>query len=278
MTMLRPASILRRTAVQAMNARICMPRIAVARAMSTSPLLQQKQDQGFISSILHGANDGKEETNGGDVESGMCKEIYEIQRVNVKPDQIDEYRRMVLDMHPKLAEHYKDIVEPAGNWEVVVGDIGYFYHFWKFKGYAGYDKLEREVATEPLLREYRDKLLPLINGRQNWLTQAFTFWTPSLPPKGPDSIYELRTYNLQPGHLLEWERDWRRGLEARRPFVEPVGAWFSHVGGLHTVFHIWEYSSLEEREKTRAAAWQVETVRFIDNMHSQIMRPITFRQ
>lgn len=29
-------------------------------------------------------------------------------------------------MHPKLAEHYKDIVEPAGNWEVVVGDIGYF--------------------------------------------------------------------------------------------------------------------------------------------------------
>lgn len=44
--------------------------------------------------------------------------------------------------------------------------------------------------------------------------------------------------------------------------MEPVGAWFSHVGGLHTVFHIWEYSSLEEREKTRAAAWQVE-VRFI---------------
>lgn len=49
MTMLRPASILRRTVVQAMNARVCVPRIAVARAMSTSPLLQQKQDQGFIS-------------------------------------------------------------------------------------------------------------------------------------------------------------------------------------------------------------------------------------
>lgn len=31
-----------------------------------------------------------------------------------------------LDMHPKLAEHYKDIAEPAGNWEVVVGDIGHF--------------------------------------------------------------------------------------------------------------------------------------------------------
>lgn len=50
----------------------------------------------------------------------------------------------------------------------------------------------------------------------------------------------------------------RKGLEARRPYQEPVGAWFSHVGELHTVFHIWEYPSLEEREKTRAAAWQVE--------------------
>ena len=30
------------------------------------------------------------------------------------------------------------------------------------------------------------------------------------------------------------------------------------MGGLHTVFHIWEYPSLEEREKIRAAAWQVE--------------------
>lgn len=50
----------------------------------------------------------------------------------------------------------------------------------------------------------------------------------------------------------------RHGLEARRPFQEPVGAWYTHVGGLHTVFHIWAYPSMEQREKTRAAAWQVE--------------------
>ena len=29
----------------------------------------------------------------------------------------------------------------------------------------------------------------------------------------------MRTYQLQPGKLLEWEASWRRGLEARRKFV-----------------------------------------------------------
>lgn len=51
----------------------------------------------------------------------------------------------------------------------------------------------------------------------------------------------------------------RRGLEARRKFVEPIGAWFTQIGGLHTVFHIWQYPSLEERKKTRDRAWEVDT-------------------
>lgn len=33
----------------------------------------------------------------------------------------------------------------------------------------------------------------------------------------------------------------RRGIEARRKFVRPVGAWFSQVGRLHQVYHLWQY-------------------------------------
>jgi hypothetical protein len=68
----------------------------------------------------------------------------------------------------------------------------------------------------------------------------------------------MRTYQLQPGTLLQWEHAWRRGLEARRKFVvsssavfkrhshllnfqQPVGAFFSQVGQLHEVHHIWQY-------------------------------------
>lgn len=76
--------------------------------------------------------------------------------------------------------------------------------------------------------------------------------------------------------LLEWETNWRRGLEARRKYVQPVAAYFTQVspllvlmhyepsltsrqiGGLHTVHHLWHYPNLDERKKTRDAAWQVE--------------------
>lgn len=34
----------------------------------------------------------------------------------------------------------------------------------------------------------------------------------------------------------------RRGIEARRKFIEPVGAWFSQVGRLHQVHHMWQYT------------------------------------
>lgn len=33
----------------------------------------------------------------------------------------------------------------------------------------------------------------------------------------------------------------REGIEARRKFVEPVGAWFSQIGRLHEVYHLWQY-------------------------------------
>jgi hypothetical protein len=46
----------------------------------------------------------------------------------------------------------------------------------------------------------------------------FAFW-PSSPPRHNGGVYELRSYQLIPGRLLEWENAWKRGLEARKRFV-----------------------------------------------------------
>lgn len=138
-------------------------------------------------------------------------------------------------------------------------------HIWRYTGYEGFDKISREFRSDPLLLEHDARIAPMLQHRRNWLTQAFTFWQNADGAVG-DGVYELRTYQLQPGHLLEWERIWyvwranirRQGLEARRPFTEPLGAWFSRLGELHQVFHLWKFDSMEERARIRAAAWQVE--------------------
>lgn len=45
-----------------------------------------------------------------------------------------------------------------------------------------------------------------------------------------------------PGQLTPYFPIFRKiGLEARRKFVQPIGAWFSQVGELHQVIHMWHY-------------------------------------
>lgn len=46
----------------------------------------------------------------------------------------------------------------------------------------------------------------------------------------------MRIYNLKPGALLEWETEWRQGLEARRQHHEPIAAFFTQLGKLHQVW------------------------------------------
>ena len=105
------------------------------------------------------------------------------------------------------------------------------------------------------------EMFPFLMSRTNQLNQEFAFM-PTKPPHAEGGIFEMRTYALQPGTLLEWENSWyvtsveyafllgfypylrnsrRRGIEARRKSIAPVGAWFSQVGRLHQVHHMWQY-------------------------------------
>lgn len=75
---------------------------------------------------------------------------------------------------------------------------------------------------------------------------------------------------------------WKKGLECRKKFCQPVGAWFTQLGDLNTVHHMWAYSDLEERKITREQAWQVDgwpqtvsqTVPLIQRMTTQILEPM----
>lgn len=50
-------------------------------------------------------------------------------------------------------------------------------------------------------------MLPYINTRSSQLNQEFAFF-PSAPPHIQGGIFELRSYQLMPGTLLQWENTW----------------------------------------------------------------------
>lgn len=167
-------------------------------------------------------------------------------------------------------------VKLTGNWETLVGEQDTFIHITEYENYGGYDKATEIVRTSkvsiaPMLShpwltkftcqhyESYKAMLPFLYSRTNQLNQEFAI-LPTAPPHADGGIFELRTYQLKAGTLLEWENTWcvysrvidisrggfscfsrRRGIEARRKTLAPVGAWFSQVGRLHQVHHMWQY-------------------------------------
>lgn len=111
--------------------------------------------------------------------------------------------------------------------------------------------------------------------------QEFSFW-PTSPPRKLGGIFELRSYTLNPGNLLEWETHWRAGLAARRKVMEGVGAWFTQVGELNRVHYLWHFADLRARQVAREQSWGERgwsdtvhrTVPLIQKMESRVIVPL----
>ena len=58
-------------------------------------------------------------------------------------------------------------------------------------------------------------------------------------------IYEMRTYNVKPGLLPAYLKLFNDiGLPERKPHNNLVGFWFTEIGELNQVIHIWKWDSL----------------------------------
>lgn len=157
----------------------------------------------------------------------------------------------------------------------------YSVHIWEYQKYEGYHQSRHSISSHPEFAEFNKTLSTLINSKKISLMQEFSFW-PTTPPRQLGGVFELRSYTLHPGNLLEWETHWRRGLKARREVMEGVGAWFVQIGDLNTVHHLWQFANLEERRDRREKSWSVEgwsdtvhkTVPLIQDMKSRILIPM----
>ncbi|CDQ94695.1 unnamed protein product [Oncorhynchus mykiss] len=58
--------------------------------------------------------------------------------------------------------------------------------------------------------------------------------------------------------MIEWGNHWARAIKHRQENNEAVGGFFSQIGDLYEVHHLWAYKDLQSREETRNSAWQKE--------------------
>ncbi|CAI6336813.1 unnamed protein product [Periconia digitata] len=243
-----------------------------------------KKKGGALKTLIYGTPEGRELDQ--DIERSFSqvlargKYVHSIVFHEVKPDKVDEYTELVGKWYPKMASSPENKVHLVGSWRTEVGDCDTFVHIWEYQRYEGYHASLNAIQSHPEFPEFDSKLKTLINAKRSSLMQEFSFW-PTTPPRHLGGLFELRSYTLHPGNLLEWETHWRRGLKARREVMEGVGAWFVQIGELNTVHHLWQFANLEERKVRREQSWSVEgwgetvhkTVPLIQSMKSRILIP-----
>lgn len=91
-------------------------------------------------------------------------------------------------------------------------------------------------------------------------------------------IYEMRTYDLKPRSLPEVLKRWDEAYEKRKQLSPLAAFWYTDIGPLNQIIHVWPYADLAERGRIRAAAvasgnWPPKTGEFIVSMRSEIMLP-----
>jgi len=190
---------------------------------------EQEEDEqagvrGIVSTLLHGSKAARQELNSTFSKVlARGKYVHEVQKHVVKPDCLDEYAALVAEHYPSVAARDPKNLKLCGSWMSTIGSMDTAVHIWEHTGYEALDNTESMLLQDKNHQEFERRLRSLLISRCREMMLEFAFWATSTPHE-QGGIFELRTYYLKPGRMLEWETNWRRGLECRRQFCEPIGA------------------------------------------------------
>uniref|UniRef100_A0A8C1TZ54 Nipsnap homolog 1 (C. elegans) n=1 Tax=Cyprinus carpio TaxID=7962 RepID=A0A8C1TZ54_CYPCA len=222
-----------------------------------------KSDEGWLSSMFAHKVDARKDAHSNLLSKKETSNLYKIQFHNVKPECMEAYNKMSDEVQKELHRDASYPCEVIGSWNNWYGE----------QDQAG--EMKNNIIFAYLaFRKERSKMLI---SRRNQLLLEFSFWNEPAPRSGPN-IYELRTYQLVPGTMIEWGNHWARAIKYRQENNEAVGGFFTQIGELYVVHHLWAYKDLQSREETRNAAWLKEgwdaNVHYTSEWNREIMIPM----
>ena len=94
-------------------------------------------------------------------------------------------------------------------------------------------------------------------------------------------IHEIRTYDLKPRATPEFLRRTGEKVPGRLAYSRLGGFWYTEIGPLNQVVHVWPYDDLNQRRAIRAqvvadGVWPPDNNEFLVNMQTEIYNPAPF--
>ena len=94
-------------------------------------------------------------------------------------------------------------------------------------------------------------------------------------------IYEVRTYHITPHKVPEVMKRFGEAIDDRAKISPLVGFFYTDIGPLNQIIHIWSYEDLADRDRVRVEAaklpnWPPKISEFAEDMNSEIFIPWSF--
>ncbi|XP_028415175.1 protein NipSnap homolog 1-like [Dendronephthya gigantea] len=257
------------------------PRLVSALTKNRINTRALSNEKGFWSSIVAGGAESRSEAHSKILANNI---LYEFQFHHLKPERVGDYSNLVASELPRISEDPDFPGTLLGSWTTLYGPLDSAVHLWVYKaGFEDVTKAKHYLHTNEKFVKFAEERAPMLHKRYNQLICGFDFWgEPQL--RDTKNLYELRTYHLKPGCLIEWKNNWMNAIVHRQQMNEDVGGFFTQIGELYVVHHLWAYSNLTVRKQTREAAWNspnwadcvANTVPLVRKMESRIMLPTSF--
>uniref|UniRef100_A0A8D0GQZ1 NIPSNAP domain-containing protein n=1 Tax=Sphenodon punctatus TaxID=8508 RepID=A0A8D0GQZ1_SPHPU len=99
------------------------------------------------------------------------------------------------------------------------------------------------------------------------------------PRQDVGTIYELRTYDVKPAKMKEFQDMVNKNIHLRTAHSEMIGFWSAELGAMNKAFHIWKYDTFAHRAAVRKAVasdkeWQGKCISvilpFLDKQNMEI--------
>uniref|UniRef100_A0A7I4YBS7 NIPSNAP domain containing protein n=2 Tax=Haemonchus contortus TaxID=6289 RepID=A0A7I4YBS7_HAECO len=252
------------------------------------PTPKPPQQQGWISKLLTGQQIDPSGWHKQSFSSllSTSEYIYEFATHNFLPGQKAKYLDAFGNYKKQLNEKAPSI-DLVGSWTVSYGKTtDQAVHLWRHtNGYKDVDSAIQLHSSDSAVCAADAEVAKLCDRRRNTIVKSFSYWREP-EKRAPTHVYDLRTYVLTPGSMIEWANAWAKGITYRRDANQDVGGFFSQVGQLYIVYHIWAYPSMCARHETRHATWAkpgwdatvAYTVPLIKTMQSRILTPTKYSQ
>ena len=78
----------------------------------------------------------------------------------------------------------------------------------------GENEFEMSECQFQTYQKLRQEIVPLLRSRHSQYLMPFSFW-PEVYMRQQQHIYELRSYHLKPGTMVEWGNYWARAIRMR---------------------------------------------------------------